>query len=323
MRILTLLCLLGVFALAAPPEGEPTTPAADGWTVEKPASDPQGEAFALKIALEPGMAHKLDATIVQELKTNMGPNSMAMGLTLWVRVLRKSEKGEADVEMPLKFNKLSVNGMDMLAMVAGMLNNPKLFARMDARGEVVPGTLKAEGMGQLAAQMEGQIASLFSYLPPNPVKVGEAWEIPVEALAKSMGTIKGGKLEGKAYQTLVAIEEKNGARCARIKSIVAFTLSGDNLEMPGAGGAAKGTIHAKGEGVTFHGLDGYTRATEMTMQMKMELNTMGMDLTIEGPAKITIVGGPEPFFTIAEKEGCGDKKEGCGGKEGCGCGDDE
>ncbi|MGQ0613870.1 MAG: hypothetical protein ACT4PV_09055 [Planctomycetaceae bacterium] len=314
MRILTLLCLFGVFARAAPPEDEPATPAADAWSVEKPASNPQGEAFALSIALEPGMAHKLDATIVQDLKTNMGPNSMVMGLTMWVRVLRKNEKGEADVEMPLKFNKLSANGMDMLAMVAGMLNNPKLFARMDARGEVIPGTLKAEGMGQLADQMEGQIASLFGYLPPDPVKVGEAWEIPVEALAKSMAAIKGGKLEGKAYQTLEAIEEKNGARCARIKSIVSFTVTGDNLQMAGGAGNAKGTIRAKGEGVSWHGLDGYVRVTDMTMQMKMELNTMGMDLTIEGPAKITIVGGPEPFFTTTEKEGCG-AKEGCGGGE--------
>jgi len=300
MRFLPAILLLGAFALAAPPEEETKTPA-DPWSVEKPASRPEGDPMTLRIALEPGMAHKLDATITQDMKTNVGPSSMAMGMTVWLRVLRKNDKGQAEVEVPLQLTKMTQNGADQLAMAKTVMNDPKLFATIDDRGEIVPGTFRAEGLGPFAGQMESQIANLFGYLPPDAVRVGESWEVPVEALAKQI-SIKGGKLEGTAYQVLEAVEERDGARCARVKTLLTFTLTGDNLQMPGGLPPAKGTIRAKGQGQSWHGLDGYVRASRVEMQVRMELNTMGMDLTFEGPATVSIAGGPEPFFRTTEGE---------------------
>ena len=65
---------------------------------------------------------------------------------------------------------LSMNGQDMLPMVAGMLQNPKVTGRLTSSGKVVEGSTQMHGMGMMGQQMGDQMTNVLAKLPKHPVR---------------------------------------------------------------------------------------------------------------------------------------------------------
>jgi hypothetical protein len=271
--------------------------AAGEWAIEKPASNPSGDPVQLKFALEPGMAHVYEMVMKQDMQTPMMPMKMEMGMGMKIIIEGKNEAGNYAFKSPLKFTKMDMNGQDMLPMVAATLSNPVITGELDARGQLVPGTAKVTGVqGPMAGQMEKQMNSFVPWLPEQAVRQGEVIEVPIEHFAKSFSGagIKGAKVEGKAYQTIVGFEEKDGAKCAKIAIVFSIKVSGDQLEMQG-GVQGKGVIRLKGTGTTFHGMDGYMRHSAMKMKMAMSIDSpaMGGQMDIDADMDVEMTGKKE------------------------------
>ena len=291
----------------APTETAPEAPAEPEWRIEKPESNPTGDPVELKLALEPGMVHVIDMGMEMEMQTPQMPVQMEMDLAARMEVKSKAEEGTFNVEMPFNFTKMTMNGQDMTAMLGGMLNNPKISGRMTSKGRFVEGTVEVEGIqGPMKDQMGKQMEGMFTPLPEKAVRVGETWSLPTELYAKQFANagIEGAKIEGDVFQTLQGIEERDGVPCGKIKNVFALRISGDNLSLQG-GMVAKGEIIMKGEGVVYHGMDGYTRYGEwkITMDMEFSIPAFG-DQAMEMSSKMgmTIRGKPEKVATITKGE---------------------
>lgn len=277
------------------------------WRIAKPESNPTGDPIELRLTLEPGMAHVLDMGMEMSMQTPQMPMQMEIDFGARMEVKSVAEEGVFNVEMPFKFTRMTVNGQDMLAMVAGMLKDPKVKGKMTSKGRFVPGSIEVEGVqGPMQEQMSKQTESMFTPLPEKPVRVGETWSLPTDVFAKQFANagIEGAKIEGDVYQTLVGIEERDGARCARIKSVFGLRISGENLTMQ-AGMIAKGEIIMKAEGYVLFGLDGYTRFGEWKIDMEADLTIPalgGQSMDISTEIKMTVRGKPERVATITKRE---------------------
>jgi hypothetical protein len=285
------------------PEAEPEAE----WRIEKPESNPTGDPVELKLALEPGMAHVMDVGMEMEMQNPQMPVQMETDVAARMEVKSRAEEGTYNVEMPFKITRMTMNGQDMTAMLGGMLNNPKISGKMTSKGRIVKGSIAAEGIqGPMKEQMGKQMEGMFTPLPDKPVRVGETWSQPTELFARRFATagIEGAKIEGDVYQTLVAIEERDGVQCARIKGVFALRISGDNLKLQG-GMVGQGEIVMKGEGYVLHGLDGYTRYGEEKVDMEMDVSIPAFgDQSTEMGIKMTITvrGKPEKLATITKGE---------------------
>jgi len=315
MRRWLALLTIATFVFALPPDEEPApepAPQADAgadaqWAIEKPEATPTGDPVRLGLTLEAGKAHATRFAMEMAMNMQVGgnpiPTQMTMEMDMKMGVLKVDQEGNADVEVPFRFTKMAANGQDMTKMLAGMIQpGAKLTARIDKRGAAIPGTVKSEGFGMMASNVEKQLeTSPYSQLPENPVRVGDVWEVPAEVFGKAFasGGIEGATVDGDVYAKLEALETHDGADCARIRTVFSLKISGDNMKMQGQ--PAKGNGRIKGEGVFWHGLDGYSRGGDIKLKMNMNVTMMGQAVVMDSDVKQLLSGGPEPYGTAKEE----------------------
>lgn len=269
------------------------------WAIETPESKPEGEPVTLQVAVKPSKALAVEHASDIDMKMRMGemsmPQSMSMRMEMKVKVLSVAEDGSAEVEVPFRLTKSVMNGQDMTAMVAGMFSpDAKGVGRLDKDGRPVPGSFKASGFGPMDASMAKNFETdAYAFLPRGAVRVGEAWEIPASEFGRAYANagVENAQFDGVAYGVLEAIEECEGAKCARIRVVFSVRFGGDNLRMQGQ--PVKGSGRVKGESVYWHGLDGYMRGGEITSKMKMSVQMMGTNVDSTADMKLAIKAGPE------------------------------
>jgi hypothetical protein len=319
MRILFALWLVPVLAPVLWAEEEPGKESkADDeaeWAIEKPQSKPRGEPVALRVGLETSKTLAIEHRSDMDMKMRMGgmemPQAMSTGVRMKVKVLSVAEDGTAEVEMPLRLTKVLVNGQDMTAMMAGMFKpDAKGVGRLDKDGRPVPGSFKASGFGMMDASMVQNFETdAYAYLPRGAVRVGEVWEVAASEFGRGYANagLENAEFDGAAYATLEGIEERGGAPCARIRVVFSLRFGGENLRMQGQ--PAKGRGRVKGEGVYWHGLDGYMRGGEITSRLKMSMQVMGSDLDSTADMKLAIEAGPEEASGAAAEEATGSEMD--------------
>ena len=121
-----------------------------------------------------------------------------------------------------------------------------------------PGGTKAPSLDQLFGQMEG-------IFPDHPVRVGESWtkkmELPIEGAAQ--------KVKADFQNTLESFEKVGDRNCAKIKSVLTFSLPEGKLNPPAGENPLGISVKMEGKGELWQYFDvseGIVVKTEGTTQ---------------------------------------------------------
>ena len=313
MRNLLLALTLASLAFAqdAPEPPKPVDEAkpvakVDPWAVEKPESNPEGEPIDLKVSMDPNVVHHVRADITQNMSVMGQLIKIESVIGLKLQFKEVGDDG-ASFEMPVDLQKLAKNGLDQTAMVKSTLSDPKFMGKFDKKGNVVPGSVTGSGLAGLENEFKAAVNWVLPFSGSRSAREGEVWEVAAAEFAPRVQGTTGGDVSGNVYIKLIGLEEKDGAKCARVEIVFGLTIK--NADIPTGMGTQKGTVRIKGTVRELSGLDGVLRSREVKSKVNIEVG--GMTVEVDGHSKLEAT----PTAPAA-------KEATPGPAEGCGCGDD-
>lgn len=281
-----------------------------GEAAARPESKPEGEPVELKVVLEAGMVQDFEMRMTME----MSSGDLGMQVVTEIDMSGRLEVGEQHgdayaVTMSMQVDRATANGEDVLPMLKAQMGSPVVHGRLHPTDGFVEGTVRVEGVhGPMRDQMAQQVESFYGYLPPEPVRAGEVWDVPLEEFTKGMAGagLEGGETEGEVWQQLAGFEEIGGARCARVASGGRIVVSGDALRFPNVPQPVAGRIEMVLASTTHHGLDGITRKTIVDVEMDMRMTVPGAPQAMQMTNNMSMVVRMRPV----EKEAAETDPEG-------------
>jgi len=319
MRLLFTVLLLSSFALAQeaqpPTPREPTEPAEDKpapeggldgggalpepvepWMITKPESKPQGEPVQLKVARDPSKKRTIDLMLEQA-------PAVKMGITGEVSVTASG------FSLPFRFTKFEQMGMDMTAQVAAMTGTI-VTGKLSASGTIEGGSVTVQGFGAMGSQL-----AILGYMAmpecgARSAKVGEVWELDVASYGPRFGTAQ--KTEGSVFQALEVVEDRDGVKCARIRTSFGLKFTGMMSPM----GAVD--VSVRGATTDWVDMDGHLRYRSTEFEQIGPMGTGKVTVTVSNKISDAAPAAPACGCGGACGAGCG-----CGGDTGsaCGCGE--
>ncbi|MHC5049310.1 MAG: tetratricopeptide repeat protein [Planctomycetota bacterium] len=220
-----------------------------GWGIEKPASDPQGEPVKLALDLAAGAVHAFETKVVTNEQMAGVPSGAQTHNVRAQLTVDRVEAAEATASW-------TSNGDEAVG-------DGRLVARLDAAGRIREGSVEAIDVSD--ARLEPKVARALHMgvvpLPDRPVRVGETWAVPLgpALVCDTVLPLADAEVRVEAYQTLVGFETVDGANCALIEMVFAATIRSTTLKLARHMRAVPGTIRVQGSCVVLHGLDGHTR----------------------------------------------------------------
>jgi len=250
--------LLGLAACAAgPEEGEGGgRAAADPWALERPASNPRGEAVRLGFRLEPGRVHRY--RILME-NTLVSPRLMSNRSEYTLRI-EPGRPAEGSVPFRASFEVKSrrEGGRDVLDRIPPPQRTGAASGLLDARGRLDLESFRVGGSTPAVnRRIRARLAALVLLYPEEPVRLGQAWPVSLEKLRRIMGDPgEGGTFSGQAYQFFEGMERRDGVGCARVRFLFSLRKSGPTLAELGG---RPGEIRGRGEITYWYAPEGYVK----------------------------------------------------------------
>lgn len=247
---------------------------ADEWAPAKPKSLPTGAPVSLKRSL--GDAAHLPRARVVTRQTHAWVDKkqgLALEFDAEAAPTKADAKGQAQVDMAVELTGFAVDQEDLMPMARAKGAKLSVLSAVDAHGYVAQGTPKgALAEGKLAVALKPIGAWVLPYLPEKPVRVGEAWDLPIPYFLWSINQLGAVPAEGFVTQVLEAIEDHAGVRCARLKTVVALRRPQPKGMTPPevrvGEGAALARFHA--EGTMWVDLDGVLREDKLDLKFRIE-----------------------------------------------------
>jgi len=266
LLVLVLLCgLLG---------GAPAS--ADEWTAPRPKSAPKGEAVV--IPRDVSSTRTLPSARIRTRQSYVWPEESHVAEITFDAVASPTaptEKGRSTFELAIDFGRVSQDGNEVGPSIRAQGAKVSVSSEIDEKGFVVRGTPKGADEGSLAtlgtfARSAG--SWVVPFLPKTPLRVGEAWELPLGYFLWSINQHGAAPPSGFVAQVVEAFEEHDGVRCARIRTIASIQrLQPKGMTPPAmriGDGEALGRF--RGEGTTWIGLDGCLREERLDVRMGLE-----------------------------------------------------
>ena len=273
-----LLITLTLASLACPQDA--------AWTVKKPVSKPEGDAVEIHTARGADKNHKSTQKFTITMTTPIGVKRTETTISIEVAI-----KDGKRFEAPFTFEKCSQNGMDFTAEATEMFPAPKLMGRLTEDGRVAKGSLTDEGLGNTGKSVWYCAHWAFSFGGKRSARKGEAWELSAEEFAPKLTSAPGHTVKGNVYQVLEAVEEKGGARCARLKTTFGLKIIGARTPW------GEVDMVLRGSATDWQGLDGFLRERDLDVTSKVTARGYVFETTM----KIHVEGGPSE----AKKAGAG------------------
>jgi len=225
------------------------------WKVEVPASALTGDPVSLKWTLEPRRHVETTMEMDLQLGPPEDPDELAQDILFTWRyeVRPRNADGLYELTGMAHWQTARARGRDLLegfpqgasAEVRTLVDASFLVREQTYGKKEFPPSFDARRGDLDAMNLLGIVQP-----PEKALRVGEVERLPAEAIARHVTILTTGEgpVTGDAYRWLEAIEDHDGARCARLRTVFAFT---HELE--------KGAVRYRGEGALWFGLDGYVR----------------------------------------------------------------
>ena len=248
----------------------------DEWSPTKPKSAPTGAAVSWKRS--PGDAAHLPRARVVTRQVHAWVNKkqdLAIEFDSTTTPAKSDDKGRAQVDVAVELTGFAVDQEDLMPTARAKGGKLSVLSALDAHGFVAQGTPKgAMADGKLAEALKPVGSWVLPYLPEKPVRVGEAWDLPIPYFLWTVDQSGGVPAEGFVTQVLEAIEVHAGVRCARVKTVAALKRPQPKGMTPAAveigEGAALARLHA--EGTMWIDLDGVLREDALDLKLRVENN---------------------------------------------------
>jgi hypothetical protein len=279
-----------------------TSARADEWTVAKPKSAGKGPAVTLKRTLDD--AARLPVAQFrtrQEIARKDEKREILVDFEATLSPADADEKGRHQVRVAVAPSKVSVDGDDSAPKLREAGIAISVLSPVDAKGFVASGTTTgAEGLGTLGPFLRTSASWALPYLPEKPVRVGDAWDLPIPYFLWSVNQPGDAPAEGFVTQVLTALEDRDGVRCAKVKTVFSLRRPQPPGMTPEAVGIGEGAALSRfrGEGTSWIDLDGCLREEVLDVKMRIENTTtkawMQWTLHREGKARPRGAAAPAP-----------------------------
>jgi len=250
----------------------------DEWKVERPKSKPEGDPIALRFARTKDTVVRGELTRTTTESTPAGRETNEMVLALRMSFGEVNDDGHTPIHVSVKLKRYVQDGEDLTGALP--TTEGTLAALLEPTGKFVTG-VDARGVGQM---FTGDVSQLIVAGGDRTVRKGEVWDVATKEVAGGLRSVKAKNVAVESFATLEDVEERDGVRCARIRSVTVGRLDGVQLK-----GFTDGKIRMRSERVEWLGLDGILRYRTEKLTARIVLG----DDTIEIDTKNVVKAGPE------------------------------
>ncbi len=264
--------------------------AEDDWKVAPPKSAPKGKPLDLAARLEGKLVPRARVVLDQTFSGNMGEGKSVVEFDAWIAETGRGEEGPY-ARARIDLVRLDAKGEDLAGLVRAAAPGLSVLSNLDARGRVTGA--RVEGASALPALEKIFLAAgswIVPWLPGKPVRTGEAWQVPSSYFLWTLQQIGIKKAEGAAWQVLEAVEKKEGADCARIRTTFGLRHTLPKSEPVHDLGDGPVDVRVKGKGTEWFGLDGFLRESSLEFEVSYANPATGKSVRVN--ILRTVKGGP-------------------------------